>query len=132
MTKAQVLRSLNYWRGIMSLGDWDIEFEPVDADEFLSEAGIAAYADVTYNVATRSANVKIALKRDKACIQRSIRHELSHLLLADMQDVSNEAAQLLGGEAATLVRSRTSDSGEVVVRKLDRAFDKVLGEAGEE
>lgn len=111
VTKKAMDAHLRKWTDFMGLGSWTIGYSPddPDSDEHM--------ADSHSFVPTEMAAIRI-----QACpvaqVDRLVVHELTHVLLARMDDLFMKTASDRGSEAKALLEGQWKQETERVVEKI--------------
>jgi hypothetical protein len=124
MTKKNIINNVEKWQEIFGLQDWHFVIDPVGNTYVSADSCDLARCVVLEDEMV----VHIALATDMPDfeIEKSIRHEESHVMLHDLRCVFEDAASLLGAEAKTALMRRYEKSEEKLVIKLERIIDSFL------
>lgn len=129
MTPAQLLKRKRYWQKVLGLEHWSVCVHAV-LDETLDGEG--TFGRLVVNGTTLEADVYVALGGERTDEQgeRTLRHELLHLLLHDLTVEHRQVCECLGTEAQELARRRWLAVDERAVEHLNRMLDVVCPAGG--
>jgi len=113
-----ILSRIAHWSARLGLQRWDVSVVHVAAP--VMDGGELARIEVSGS--TMSAIVVIATQQTEAMLDESVRHEMLHLLMHDVEVVARVAIGRLGEEAAGIMRESLDRELERVVISLERAI----------
>jgi hypothetical protein len=108
------------WRDRLQLGEWAIGWKPAGEGELVDGVGANITPDCTY----RRAEIRIAEWRAEDGMAFHARHEVLHLVFADLRQLAEGMAEDCGNsDLAATYRRQYGDLEERAVTRLCRAFD---------
>ena len=124
MTKKNIINNVEKWQEIFGLQDWHFVIDPVGNTYVSADSCDLARCIILDGEMT----VHVALATDMPDfeIEKSIRHEESHVMLHDLRSVFEDATSLLGEEAKIALTRSYEKCEEKLVIKLERIIDSFL------
>lgn len=118
---------LTRWQARLRLQDWDISLGTCPRDRLPGErrhdgallVGRMRHADID----VPCAEIQVALRRPEADVRETVRHELLHVRLAELQWVFEQALAGLPEGEQEILRAHYQSAEERAVNAIARALD---------
>jgi hypothetical protein len=105
------------------LRHWSVDITCHDGrDVGPDNEGNARTGAVQHWVSCHEADMDVAVGRSRKATFHTVRHEVLHLVMADMNIQFDDVAQQLGPEAQRLARSAWGRAEEQAVRRLEKVI----------
>ncbi len=114
---------LEYWQERLRLGNWRIQLVLVETHSLpLVPDREEVWGDVEVVPEMEAAIITLALHRPRRLIERTLVHELLHIVIAQMDMVHNQVLKTLGSEASALMWGHWDLASDRAIKLLAEAF----------